>query len=292
MRGWLAFSIALAACSRAVPTADPAGPPALARPLPAGACGFDPYLGEACGESPEPGFAVVLLRTEDLRAAERALARAPHAGGYPFVATLDELPAQDARLRGIVVIAGLWANAADATAAARAAGGEVLPLASQDEFRRRQYGGVEKYEAYEARVSHAVEITSATPAYRAEDLERVETDLDEELATKWVPMPEQYVRRARALAALVPACTVAAGRVFATNERELYRFRRTYAPAKCDDGREAWVPWRATRRESVVADGRVHQVILVECDVPTLETRPLGAPPGPLGPLTDESCGD
>lgn len=263
-------------------------PAPLAARLPAGPCGFDPYLEDACTEAPR--FAVVTMRTSDPRAAERALRAMPAGDGYPFAESFDVIPAADPRVRGIGVFAGLFRDRGDAEARAAQIGGELVPLASLEEQRRRFAMSLKDGEARERAVVRVVETTAETPAWAAEDLARVEQDLDEALGVKWTGLEGQQTRRAAALAALAPRCTVAVERVFVTNAEALYRFRRTYAPVVCDDGRPAWIPWRATRLESAVVDGRVHQVVLVECDVPTLETRELGARPKDLGPLTLARC--
>jgi hypothetical protein len=272
-------------------------PPSVAPPaglLPAGACGFDPYLGDACEDA--ASFAVVTLRTNDVHAAERALRRGPRFAGYPFVESFDRIPAADARIRGMGVFAGLFGARRDADAFARATGAEVIPLATVEELEKRAGADLGDFDEHEAHVLRVVETTTTSPAYDEADLERVEGDLDERLAGEWTKLPGQQARRAAALATLPPRCTVGSGRVFATNEGALYTFRRQYAPVTCDDGHAAWVPWRATRLESTVVRTRdafrIHQVILVECDVPTLETRALGPAPQALGALTDANCGD
>ena len=234
-------------------------------------CGFDAYL-----ECDAPSFAVVALRTNDPRAAERALREAPRSGGYPFAESLDALTPADRSLHGIVVVDGLFAERADAESFARALHASVLPLEARTG-------------AYRDDVSRVVMTASSSPAYARGDLERVEHELDE---APWVPLAKAHVRRTKALAQLTPVCTIDAGRVFRTTSEALYRFRREYAPVACDDGKEAWIAWRATRLESSVSAGSIRQVILVECDVPTIETRPLGPPPPALGPLSDAGCGD
>ena len=275
--------LALAACAHAptiaVRDTTPA-PPAL----PAGTCGFDPYLQEACTDA--PSFAVVLSRTNDARAAERALRAMPARDGYPFVESFDVLPAADANVRGMGVFAGLYRDRRGAEARAAEVGGEVTPLATVDAFQRRGCAGAADSDACERSMTRVVQTSARTPAWDAADLERVEREIDE----KWVPLPAQQRRRAAELAKLTPRCTIGPARVFVTNENAIYRFMRTYAPVVCDDGRPAWIPWRATRLESAVVNDRVHQVILVECDVPTLETRPLGPPSPEYGPLTNGRC--
>lgn len=268
--------------------------------MPAGTCGFDPYLREACAAgddaAPAPTYAVVTSRADDPRAAEAALRETPRFGGYPFAVSFDDLPAADASARGIAVVAGLFGQREDADAYALALGrAEVLPLATVAAHERRLAAGTYANEDdREKHIRHVVELAGDTPAYDAADLGRTESALDEALGAHWVRLPAQQGRRAAALARLRPRCTLPAGRVFVTDGQALYGFRRMYAPVTCDDGSEAWVPWRATRLESAVLwEGgawKVHQVILVECDVPTVETRPLGlAPPG-LGPITEASC--
>jgi len=210
--------------------------------------------------------------------------------GYPFAASFDELPAADARVRGIGVFAGLFRARRDADAYARTLRAGVVPLATPDEFARRAYPGSGSYDDFAAHVQRVVEMAAASPAYAEADLEQVEHELDERLAREWTKLPGQQTRRAAALSKLVPLCTVGAGRVYLTNEHALFAFRRTYAPVTCDDGRNAWVPWRATRLESAVVGERVHQVVLVECDVPTVEVRAVGAPPAALGVLSDGRC--
>ena len=127
-----------------------------------------------------------------------------------------------------------------------------------------------------------VEVVESTPAFAQADIERVEKDLDEMLAGKWVNLAAQDKRREAALAKLVPRCTIEGGRLFMTTAGKLHTFHVPYAPTRCPDGARVWVRWRATRRASVVArtkDGPiVDQVVLVECDTPTIERRRLGAP--------------
>jgi hypothetical protein len=300
MRRWVVL-LAVAACARgpvhetafAVEGSPRPGraPPGL---LPAGACGYDPYLGDACSDAPR--FAVVARRVSDAATAESALAAAPHLAGYPFAASFDEIAAADARRRGVMVVVGLFAARRDADAWASALHDDVVPLASVEELNRRRYDDVKDWDRHEASIVRVVETTAPTAAFAGSDLERVESELDERLARNWTKLPGQQLRRVRALASLSPRCTLDAGRVFVTDEATLYRFLRHYAPVTCPDGRRAWVPWRATRLESAVVRAGdqldVHQVILVECDVPTLETRPLGPAPDALGALTDEHCGD
>ena len=281
--------LALVACAHAPSseTAFAVGTPEPAGLLPAGTCGFNPYLGDACTEAPR--YAVVTLRTSDPRAAERALHAAPRFAGDPFAESFDVLPAADAKVRGLGVFAGLFRERRDADSYARALHAEVVALTTIDEFQARQEASGD-FDAHERSIVRAVQTSGETPAYAESDLERVERELDERLVTHWTKMPAQQERRVAELSKLKPLCTVAADRVFATDQLTLFRFRRMYAPVTCEDGRRAWVPWRATRLESAFVGERVHQVILVECDVPTLETRAPGPPSRALGPLTDDAC--
>jgi hypothetical protein len=115
------------------------------------------------------------------------------------------------------------------------------------------------------------------PAWSADTLDRIENDLDEALARKWVPLQQQALRRERALSHVASACTLRRGSLFVTPRAVLYRFRRNFARVTCPDGREAWTRWTSTRLESVVrptsAGLVIEQVVLVECDTPTIERR-------------------
>lgn len=111
-----------------------------------------------------------------------------------------------------------------------------------------------------------------------------------------VAYPQAVERRTRAIAVLKPNCEVRAGRIFLATGRELYTFGRDYAPVTCGDGSRAWVPRRTTRVESAVIPGKegasLFQVILVECDTPTIEHRPFVSGPPPQVPAIDAgSCG-
>jgi hypothetical protein len=258
--------------------------------LPAGLCAFEPYLSDACNGAPLARFAVVLAGAGDRAAAEKTLRRGQALGlaaGYPFAATFDEMPAKDPQRQGIAVVAGLFAEKVHAEVYLKhlPPGTELLELASPQEASKRASAPAGmSWDDFEKTRSEAVVIAEDTPAWSEGDLDRVEAQLDENLAKKWVMPPEQKVRRDRALGATKHRCTIARGRVFTSSRQKLYRFRRTYAPAQCDDGSEVWVEWRATRRESVVTrskDGAVvHQVIRVECDQPAVETRRFEAGSG------------
>jgi len=255
--------------------------------LAAGLCGFDNYLSESCAEAPPPRWAVVLRVSHsaaDIEATLRKAAVLELAAGYPFAVSLDDLPAADRR-KGLAVVAGLFASKPPAEAYARElpSSARLLELAALVEeppgfYMLRDPKGPS---ARDARV-RAVELVEDTPAWSRPELERVEHELDEALARKWVKLPKQRARREAALAKLDPRCTLERGRVFTAKDADFYGWRRNYAPVQCPDGARAWVPWRATRLESVVvrAGGaaKVHQVILVECDQATVETRAFSSP--------------
>ena len=242
--------------------------------LAAGLCGLDPYLNQPCDGLPSPHFAVLLLATEDVAAVENALHKAGILGlaaGYPFAASFDDLRTHDPSRRGIAVVAGLFAEREDAERYREhlPAGAELVELTLEEE-------------PFDFDNTSVVVVTEPATAWSYEDLDRVEKDLDETLAKKWVTLPKQRERRLAALAKLTPRCVVAPGRVSWVRKRKLHAFLQNYAPVSCADGREAWIEWRATRLESVVTRSGgvilVHQVVLVECDVPTIETRRWGAP--------------
>lgn len=179
-----------------------------------------------------------------------------------------------------MVVAGLFAERgqAEAYASHLPPGMELVELASPEEAKHRQVprDGM-TWDDLQKGSAEVVEIAEDTVAWAPEDIKAVEERLDEELAKKWVKLPEQKTRRDRALAGMKPRCSLARGRVFAPTKHELYFIPRGYAPVRCDDGREAWVALRATRRQTVVTRSEnmalVHQVVLVECDQPTVETR-------------------
>jgi hypothetical protein len=107
------------------------------------------------------------------------------------------------------------------------------------------------------------------PALAPTDLDRLEEQIPD-------TGQEAGERRRAAANRLAPVCQVPGGAVFtfAHGEHgyadEVYRYRREWAPVRCG-ARLAYVPWTATRLESLVTrapDGsyRLHQVVSVECD--------------------------
>lgn len=233
--------------------------------LAAGLCGFEPYLSEPCGAD-RPTHAVLLGPFPNVDAARQARDEARRlelSTGYPFVTTASQLrlvPAED-----LVVVLGLFARPDDAAALARRTSATSRRIAP-------------RYEPSDDQAPVAIELLVQTPAWDPAALETLESELDERLAHKWVPLAEQEKRREHALARLRPTCRVPAGALFVSRRAAFHRFRHFYAPVMCENGSEAWVPWRSTRLESVVHDGPkgiavIDQVIVVECDTPTIERR-------------------
>lgn len=279
---------------------------------PAGTCGFDPYLGGACDDRGAPHFAVVLgefarhqlpsrrfkrlsadpgqravrglvadgpvRAVDDLARAERALSDAQKLHlppGYPLVLSWDDMPAMDEGRRGLALVAGLFGERASAERWVRESKlkAEVVELAPAGAAQPMCEGD---YEACMGSRVSAVEVFVPSKAYDTKALEALDAEQDQ---LPWIRLDLAVARYDQALAKLPPACEIEAGRVFVATNDKLYRFQRRHAPVRCKDGREAWVPWRATRLESIVttgADGpELHQVVLVECDVPTIEDRPF-----------------
>src|SRR5262249_33086677 len=152
--------------------------------------------------------------------------------------------------KGLAVVAGLFATRVPADEYKRhlPSSAQLVELAKLVELTAGLFRLADSLDrpTGDSRIS-AVELAQDTPAWGAADLERVEKELDEALAKKWVKLPKQRARREAALAKLDPLCRLERGRVFAARENELWKFHRAYAPVHCADGTEAWVPWRATR---------------------------------------------
>jgi hypothetical protein len=246
--------------------------PAAAAALPAGLYFRNSYVARLCDGCATPAFAVVLAVAEDPAALEAALARGEAAGlapGYPFAVATAALGLAGVEDGGTVV-AGLFAARGEAEALARALpGSTLLALATAEELQRRA-GAADDAGRLEPVV---VQVEAAGPGWDGAELDRIERELDAQVAEE--PREQRFSAR---LAALAPRCTVRAGRVRFTTDAELYRFARRLAPASCDDGRLAWVPWTRTRLETLVlrtADGpRLYQVTAVMCDQATIEDWP------------------
>jgi hypothetical protein len=211
--------------------------------LPAGLCGFDRYLRVACAGAPEPRFAVVLDPHDDPAAAEQLIAAGKLAGlplGYPFAATFEQMPATDAKRRGLTVVMGLFAEQAAAESYRErhpSLRSELVPLATPDSVPV----SVEWI---------AVELSRSTSAFLQRELE----DGTEQ-----------------------PHCVLPRGRVFAVANERIYGLAHPHVPVHCDDGAKAWVPLEATRVDSVILKERGsmvrYQILEISCDEPIYEKR-------------------
>lgn len=301
------------ATSTASPVSD-APAPLKKGLLPAGLCWFHPYLDSACSEYEKPHFAVVLAEFEvrpngrgrlylgdlparpapSLALVERALqeARAQHTygPGYPFVASYDDLRRLDQKRQGLAIVAGLFAERAEADTYVRELrleqGVSIVELAPESWLPCES----DEYDKCEAKHVVAVEVAAKSVALSDAQLDAIEKKLAEE----GLHEAEEVAKRRRELTSrATPVCEVARGQVFAATSLELYSTSRDYAPITCPDGRRAWIPWRNTRLESVVvATARgpiISQVVAVSCDSPTLDERPYledEAPPPVPAPVS------
>ncbi|MFO0553622.1 MAG: hypothetical protein U0271_34890 [Polyangiaceae bacterium] len=299
---------------------SPANPPREPAPLekgllPAGLCWFHPYLDSACSDYEKPHFAVVLAEFEvrpngrdrlylgdlparpmpSLAAAERALQAARANGkfkpGYPFVASYDDLRRLDQKRHSVAVVAGLFAERAEADNYVRdlqLEGATIVELAPESWLPCES----ELWEQCEAQHVVAVEVAAKSVAFSDAQVASFDKKLSEENSAD----PDELAQQRRALeAAAAPICEVTRGQVFGATSLELYGASRVYAPVTCPDGRRAWVPWRNTRVESVVvqtkAGAMTSQVISVECDTPTLDERPFVEGEAPAPPPAPASVG-
>lgn len=298
-------------CSGAAPSvakgAEPPGSVSAARGaaeaaiLPAGLCGFDPYLDGPCAGFATARFAVVLgerrvaydyrpTKTEPARELEAVLGRSERQGltlGYPFAVSYDDMLAADSR-RGLAVIGALFADLrlAQAHVSARAPGAEIVAL------RAGEHGGMwqcrARGEAWcEARFT-VVQSIVRTVAWSWRELEQVEGQLQQAAPNSLDALIEE---RQRMLQARTPRCTVEAGRLFIAQSG----FGWPYAPVLCDSGEEAGILAQSTRINSVVtrANGvaKIHRIVAVECDTPRVEKRSFGLPAQDVE-LTPAGCGD
>jgi len=270
--------------------------------LPAGLCGFNPYLSPPCDDELLPRFAVVLAELgagtmgkprprphpallgdmavrphDELREAERAMTRGRQLGlpaGYPFAVSYDEMPAADGR-RALAVVAGLFIlrDEAEEFIRARSLSARVVALGGTDDALCLE----DDHLACMKGLRTVVEVTTGGAAYAQKDL----TALEERLSS--VTGGEIERERERSMATMKPVCTVQPGHVALTDQHELYGFSREFAPVTCPDGSRAWTAWRNTRLQSVVVQERegvfIHQVVSVSCDSPTVDRRAFGAAP-------------
>ncbi len=242
-------------------------------PMPAGLCGFEPYLGVPCDERDPPKVALLLRATKP---APALLAKAKTLGlaeGYPFALDGHELPTITER-RGITIVAGLFRSQAHAktwlsTRATIARETELAALASVEEYERRKTPADGDYTKFLATRHVVVEVVEDTPAWDDATVERL-FNADNHNREK----------TAAALAKVAPACRVSAGTLHVSNMEEVYKMGREYAPVTCGRAR-SWIAWTATRLEAVVTRTKngpiLHQVVEVSCDTPTIASRPFGA---------------
>jgi hypothetical protein len=248
--------------------------------LPAGLCAFPGYLSdsEACEGVPALTHAVLLADVAETSAAETWVTRYVDklAPGYPMVLTSDELPLEGAARVALVadgiaprgapsirVVAGLFASEAAAERFNRETldrGGQVRKIRGPPD----EYAGKGDYLAFERKHHVAVEIVHPAPAFADAHVKDVGLNVD--------------VNDARWRAGRQPLCMLHAGQVFVANRASLYAHQRRLAPVTCE-GVRAWVPWTATRVESVVRverDGpQIYQVLDVMCDSPTIARVPF-----------------
>lgn len=269
-----AFALVLVGCATAprhVPKDVVLTGAAQHEPLPAGLCGFDDYLRDECSDQIARAVVIVRGQLADAHDAEAALAKARAlpglALGYPFAVHHHDLAARD-RHDGIAVVVAAFASRAGAVVWQKEHGGdasEVVDLLSPEKAAERRAG--------DAKRRVVVEVVTPTAAWDAATLEG--------LANAEPERKQRELARSR----LTAACTVERGRLFVAARDDLYKWSREYAPVECN-GRAAWIPWRATRLESVVtrSSGQavIHQVIDVTCDSPTVEDRPFGVRSGAL----------
>ena len=273
-------AVALLAGCPAAPPPEHAGPtdvpgaplPAAAtaplRPpagvLPAGLYFRNGYLRQASERAwSDPTCAVALGPFTDEAEADEALGRCATGAagpGYPLVLHTEELRLADRDAYGVVVVLGLYADAAAAEAHRAATGlaaARVLPLMDYESSL-----GVEDWVAPDGTdrcgpVKLVVRLAPgpAVEAYSRQAIDeldaRRETDADE--------------------TPLAAVCTLEAGSWFVVGHDELWEVGREWAPVRCGDA-TAFVPWTSTLLETLVeplesGGWRMVQVGDVSCDV-------------------------
>jgi hypothetical protein len=276
--GWLVLLATLTGCPAAPPpehggtTAGGEPPPEAAFPvaqpvagvLPAGLYFRNGYLRYATERDwPDPTCAAALGPFTDEAAADRALqVGAPAAGapGYPLVLHTEQLRLADRDAYGVVIVLGLYADAAAARAHVAASGlveARVLPLMDfESSLAAENWAAGDGTDRF-GPVKYVVRLAPgpAVPAYARAGMEA----LDARRATDTDESP------------IAPACMLEAGSWFVVGYEELWEVGRRWAPVRCG-GEPAFVPWTATLLETLVeplAGGgwRMVQVGDVSCDV-------------------------
>lgn len=240
--------------------------------LPAGLWFRLPYV--PCEGCEEPAFAVGRRATtlDELEAAMRGLSAEDLAPGYPL-AVVEELLAVDPMpaTPGLVAVAGLFAERAAADRWATALGLDVSALITEREFRARDREIRMTQTDWADHVRTLVQLDSDAPVagFCPADIEHLERNLGMRAYRSF----EHYLeRQATAVRTLAPICDISpATLTVLTGRRDIVRFHRQWAPARCPDGRTAAVGWTQTRLDTLVRrdeEGAVtlEQVVLVECD--------------------------
>jgi hypothetical protein len=246
-------------------------------PLPAGACGFDGTLAQACITAPR--WAVIARMAHGESEATQALARArtlPLVAGYPFAAHSEELPTADFR-PGVAIVLGLFLKEADARDEAKVLGAEAVELATREKYRERWPDFDEHHSA--------IEMLEDAPAFE----ERAVREL---ARTAHGPLKKDVDERIAFARDHASVCRAHRGDVFVALRRTIQEFSYGWVPVRCGDV-DAFVDERATRFEAVVKHDRppmIWQVVQVMC-APTMESRAFGVPPGRLGEThMDDDC--
>ena len=231
---------------------------------------------------PAPAVAVVQGAYgggDEASRAARAAASPDLAPGYPWVV---HTRAAGLEGDGIAVVLAQWARVEDAEAwmRAHAPGGRLLQVLGQEAALRRfheSHGGADPRQ-----VPHVVHVERAVAALSARDAAAI-SDAHEGVSARDEDARLREVRRRTRARTRVarPRCRVPAGAVHVFEDEWALRARErvvslSFQPVRCGR-RVAWVPVEATRVRAVTwrhRDGRarVTQVVLVECDSPTLTT--------------------
>ncbi|MCA9705367.1 MAG: hypothetical protein KDK70_05940 [Myxococcales bacterium] len=259
--------------------------------LPAGLYFRNGYV--RCEGCPTPRWALTTGVLTEVEAARRSLLWAKERSepdGFPLVLHTDELIPLDRSREGIVVVLGLYERETQARAAAeRWASTPVEPIEPiepielmdpEDALEIELGGGEAQWQA--RRFVVQLDAEEAVDAYPPAEIREGEQWLSEQV---WRSYEEYRERRAAMLESLPVRCQIPPDRVFVSTAGR-YDDDGIYAPydwqpAACEDGRPAYVRQTDTRRHSIVRPGPgpgptsvIEQVILVECDSPTIERWP------------------
>ena len=286
MRVFGAIAVCLCACSgqNRATSAQPAFvssqvAPQPGRWLPAGLYFREFSYTWRCGTCPPPHFAAALgpyTDPSEATAAARRLKGLPV--GYPWAVRAPRLGLSDESLRGIVVVAGLFEERADATAVA----------ASIDDARVHRVSAHAGYDAEtEAKLERQrewlVQIEDGAPvlAYSEATARRLlnldgkgehSAALAKHLPQGWRWAAGDWIRALNAALDPQPAlCSVAPGSIHVEVALPSISRADAFAPVRCPDGQLAFVPYSDTRVDAVVlptasGDYQIVQPALIECD--------------------------